>query len=73
MLSLTIYTFATLWGVPQIGRWFFRRFGHDESAEFIFVLATLFIISYIAGYLLIVNFFGKYQIFFTNREKLKIA
>ena len=47
--ALTIYTFATLWGVPQIGRWFFRKFGHDESAEFIFVLATLFIISYIAS------------------------
>ena len=47
--ALTIYTFATLWGVPKIGRWFFRKFGHDESAEFIFVLATLFIISYVAS------------------------
>lgn len=47
--ALTIYTFATLWGVPKMGRWFFRRFGHDESAEFIFVLATLFVISYLAG------------------------
>ncbi|MEC4985818.1 MAG: cation:proton antiporter [Oscillatoria sp. PMC 1068.18] len=47
--ALTIYTFATLWGVPKIGRWFFRRFGHDESAEFIFVLATLFVVSYVAG------------------------
>ena len=47
--ALTVYTFATLWGVPQIGRWFFHKFGHDESAEFIFVLATLFVVSYIAG------------------------
>lgn len=47
--ALTIYTFATLWGIPQLGRWFFRRFGHDEGAEFIFVLATLFIASYLAG------------------------
>ena len=47
--ALIIYTFATLWGVPQIGRWFFHKFGHDESAEFIFVLATLFVVSYIAG------------------------
>ena len=47
--ALTIYTFATLWGVPQIGRWFFHKFGHDESAEFIFVLATLFVVSYVAG------------------------
>lgn len=47
--ALAIYTFASLWGIPRLGRWFFRRFGHDESAEFIFVLATLFIISYLAS------------------------
>lgn len=47
--ALTIYTFATLWGIPRIGRWFFRQFGHDESAEFIFVLAALFVVSYIAS------------------------
>ncbi|MBD2388616.1 cation:proton antiporter domain-containing protein [Cylindrospermum sp. FACHB-282] len=44
--SLIIYTFLTLWGVPRIGRWFFQRFGHDEGAEFTFVLATLFVVSY---------------------------
>ncbi|QYX32636.1 cation:proton antiporter domain-containing protein [Sphaerospermopsis torques-reginae] len=44
--SLIIYTFLTLWGVPRLGKWFFRRFGHDEGAEFTFVLATLFVVSY---------------------------
>lgn len=47
--SLAIYTFATLWGIPKLGRWFFLKFGHDESAEFIFVLAALFVVSYIAS------------------------
>lgn len=47
--ALTVYTIAVLAGVPLIGRWFFRQFGHDESAEFIFVLATLFVVSSIAG------------------------
>ncbi len=47
--SLVIYTFATLWGVPKLGRWFFRKFGHDEGAEFMFVLAALFVVSYLAG------------------------
>ncbi|HLP88100.1 MAG TPA: cation:proton antiporter [Nostocaceae cyanobacterium] len=47
--SLMVYTFLTLWGVPRIGKWFFRRFGHDEGAEFTFVLATLFVVSYGAG------------------------
>ncbi|MGG6297099.1 cation:proton antiporter [Leptolyngbya sp. AN02str] len=46
--SLVLYTFATLWGVPRVGRWFFRRFGHDEGAEFLFVVATLFVASYVA-------------------------
>lgn len=46
--ALVIYTFATLWGVPKLGRWFFRKFGHDEGAEFTFVIATLFIVSFVA-------------------------
>lgn len=46
--ALSIYTLATLWGVPIVGRWFFRRFGHDEGAEFTFVVATLFVVSYAA-------------------------
>nr|WP_202803651.1 cation:proton antiporter [Spirulina subsalsa] len=46
--ALTLYTIATLWGVPRVGRWFFRRFGHDEGAEFLFVVATLFVVSYVA-------------------------
>ncbi|MDX2272508.1 MAG: cation:proton antiporter [Cyanobacteriota bacterium] len=46
--SLSVYTVATLWGVPRLGRWFFRRFGHDEGAEFTFVVAALFVVSYVA-------------------------
>ena len=47
--SLTIYTVAVLWGIPKLGRWFFKKFGHDEGAEFTFVLATLFVASYLAS------------------------
>jgi Kef-type K+ transport system membrane component KefB/nucleotide-binding universal stress UspA family protein len=47
--ALAIYTFAVLWGVPKLGRWFFKKFGHDEGAEFTFVLAALFVASYLAG------------------------
>lgn len=46
--ALAIYTVATLWGVPKLGRWFFRKFGHDEGAEFTFVVATLLVVSYVA-------------------------
>ncbi|MGC1310241.1 MAG: cation:proton antiporter [Phormidesmis sp.] len=47
--ALALYTFGCLWGVPKLGRWFFKKFGHDENAEFIFVLATLFVVSYLAN------------------------
>ncbi|MFP4319580.1 MAG: cation:proton antiporter [Phormidium sp.] len=47
--SLIIYTFATLWGIPKLGRWFFIKFGHDDRAEFMFVLAALFVVSYLAN------------------------
>lgn len=47
--SLVIYTFAVLWGVPKLGRWFFKKFGQDEGAEFTFVLAALFVVSYLAS------------------------
>jgi Kef-type K+ transport system membrane component KefB len=44
--SLIIYTFLTLWGVSRLGKSFFRKFGHDEGAEFTFILATVFLVSY---------------------------
>ncbi|MGC1308509.1 MAG: cation:proton antiporter [Phormidesmis sp.] len=47
--ALTIFTFMTLWGLPRLGRWFFLKFGHDEGAEFVFVLVALFTVSYVAG------------------------
>ncbi|BAQ62329.1 sodium/hydrogen exchanger [Geminocystis sp. NIES-3708] len=46
--ALAIYTFATLFGVPKLGRWFFRTFGRDEGVEFTFVVLTLFVVSYAA-------------------------
>lgn len=47
--ALIVFTFTTLWGLPRLGRWFFLKFGHDEGAEFVFVLVALFVVSYIAG------------------------
>jgi len=58
--SLVIYTFAVLWGVPRLGRWFFRKFGHDEGAEFTFVLAALFVASYLASLIAIEPIVGAF-------------
>lgn len=58
--SLTIYTFLVLWGIPRVGRWFFRKFGHDEGAEFTFVIATLFLVSYAANLIQIEPIIGAF-------------
>ena len=46
-VSFGIYVTAVMWGLPRLGRWFFRRSG-DGGTEFIFVLASLFTISWLA-------------------------
>lgn len=46
-VSFGIYVAAVMWGLPRLGRWFFRRSG-DGGTEFIFVLASLFTISWLA-------------------------
>ncbi|MBB4637775.1 cation:proton antiporter [Longimicrobium terrae] len=42
-----IYVAVVLWALPRLGRWFFRRVG-EGGAEFVFVLASLFTVSYLA-------------------------
>ncbi len=46
-VSFGIYVAAVMWGLPRLGRWFFRRSGEGGS-EFIFVLASLFTIAWFA-------------------------
>lgn len=45
---LSVYIFLTLWGVPRVGQWFFRRTRANGVAEFVFVLAVVFIASVMA-------------------------
>jgi Kef-type K+ transport system membrane component KefB/mannitol/fructose-specific phosphotransferase system IIA component (Ntr-type) len=46
--GLAIYVTAVAFGVPLLGRWFFRRTPGQPPAEFIFLLAVLFICAYAA-------------------------
>ena len=46
-LSFGVYVVLVMWGLPRLGRWFFRRSG-DGGAEFIFVMAALFTVSYLS-------------------------
>lgn len=43
-----LYMGATLFLIPNIGRWAFRRMGSDEEQEFVFVMALTFIAAYLA-------------------------
>lgn len=47
IVLLIIYTFAILWGVPYIGKKFFRR-SRSTTLEFQFVLVVIFIAAFVA-------------------------
>ncbi len=49
-LPFALYVGAVLWGLPRLGRWFFRNVGGEGSTEFVFVLAALFAVSYLAHF-----------------------
>lgn len=46
--GLALYVAVVAWGVPRLGRWFFRRTPGQPPAEFIFLLAVLFACAYLA-------------------------
>ncbi|HEX6750981.1 MAG TPA: cation:proton antiporter [Longimicrobium sp.] len=49
-IPFAIYVFAVMWGLPRLGRWFFRNVSTDGTTEFIFVLAALFAAAWFAHY-----------------------
>ncbi|HEX7239161.1 MAG TPA: cation:proton antiporter, partial [Longimicrobiaceae bacterium] len=48
LVPFGVYVGAVLWGLPRVGRWFFRGAGGDAPREFVFVMAALFAVSYLA-------------------------
>ncbi|HYH78660.1 MAG TPA: cation:proton antiporter [Longimicrobium sp.] len=49
-LPFAAYVGIVMWGLPRLGRWFFRHVGGEGSSEFVFVLAALFAVSYAAHF-----------------------
>ena len=49
-VPFAIYVFIVMWGLPRVGRWFFRVVGGDGGAEFVFVMVSLFTVAYAAHY-----------------------
>lgn len=47
-VSLTVFSVIIFWVFPRIGRWFFRNMEGENIAEYIFVLAMLFLAAFLS-------------------------
>lgn len=48
VLSISVFSFLILWGVPKISIWFFKNLEGESGAQYIFVLVMLFISALLA-------------------------
>lgn len=46
--SFLLFAFGVLFGFPFVGRWFFKKIKDDRTTHFVFVLAMVFLASYLA-------------------------
>lgn len=46
--SLSVYTAAVWWGLPWIGRWFFRTIPAEGPAHFVFLMAAGYLCAFLA-------------------------
>lgn len=48
VIMVVIYGVAVLFGLPILGRWFFRNVRNQTNTEYVFMIALLFISAYLA-------------------------
>lgn len=48
ILSLTVFMFVMFWAFPKVCRWYFAYFQSDDSAQYIFILSSLFSSGFLA-------------------------
>jgi Kef-type K+ transport system membrane component KefB len=48
VVSLAIFSFIVFYGIPRIGRWFFKNIETGGSSQYIFVLAIVFTCAFLA-------------------------
>ncbi|MDR2040028.1 MAG: cation:proton antiporter [Bacteroidales bacterium] len=48
IVSLGGFMFLMLWVFPKVSRWYFSHFQSDDSAQYIFILCSLFIAAFLA-------------------------
>ena len=49
-LPFALYVALVMWGLPKVARWFFRQVSAEGTTEFVFVMAALFAVSYLAHF-----------------------
>lgn len=49
-VALTVFGVLVFWALPRVGRWFFRRLRAESTAEFVFVLAAVFLSALISEF-----------------------
>lgn len=47
-VSIVIFSFVVFWGFPKVGRWFFKNVESENTSQFIFVLALVFLAAFLA-------------------------
>ncbi|HMG93910.1 MAG TPA: cation:proton antiporter [Chryseolinea sp.] len=47
-LSLGLLVFIILWGVPRLGRWFFRTMESEGHSQYLFVLTIVFLAGFLS-------------------------
>ncbi len=45
---IVVYAAVVVWGLPRVGRWFFRREVSNDVADYVFVLSAVFVCGYVA-------------------------
>jgi hypothetical protein len=45
---MAIYVFTIVWGLPRLGKWFFRNVQSEGVSQYIFVLAAVFATAFLA-------------------------
>ncbi len=49
LVSLSVFSFLILWGVPKVSTWFFKNLEGESGSQYIFVLSMLFISGLLAS------------------------
>lgn len=46
--SIAIFAFVVFWGFPKVARWFFKNIEGENTSRYIFVMAMVFLASFLA-------------------------